>query len=67
MVAATENDWHHQQTSSSMSNPPSVLIDNHDISDVPQARKVSTPAKAPGGGDAAWGSNFWVTLVDPQV
>lgn len=32
----------------------------------PRPRKSSVPGTADGD-EAAWGSNFWVTLVDPQV
>jgi hypothetical protein len=32
----------------------------------PRPRKSSAPGTVDGD-EAAWGSNFWVTLVDPQV
>ncbi|RDB25243.1 Rho GTPase-activating protein 39 [Hypsizygus marmoreus] len=35
------------------------------VSRTPRPEKSSTPGQD--GDDAAWGSNFWVTLVDPQT
>ncbi|KAG6920068.1 hypothetical protein DXG01_010136 [Tephrocybe rancida] len=33
----------------------------------PRPQKSPTPGAAQDNDDAAWGSNFWVTLVDPQL
>lgn len=33
----------------------------------PRLTRSSTPAQADGEDGTAWGANFWVTLVDPQV
>lgn len=33
----------------------------------PRPKKNPVVVKGQDGDDAAWGSNFWVTLVDPQV
>ncbi|KAF5385859.1 hypothetical protein D9615_002353 [Tricholomella constricta] len=36
------------------------------VSKTPRSKKPSAPGAGQDGDDSAWGSNFWVTLVDPQ-
>lgn len=47
---------------------PAVVVNGKKRDSTSLDLKPSTSAPAiHGGGDDGWGSNFWVTLVDPQV
>lgn len=48
------------ETPSSPTTPPASILRRQKLS--PSPKSVIDPVD-----DAAWGSNFWVTLVDPQV
>jgi hypothetical protein len=65
----------HASTSSENGHPPAVTVNGHAAAvahdhvgksalRTPRTTKATTVAEPE---ETAWGSNFWVTLVDPQV
>jgi hypothetical protein len=48
-------------------NDESNITTNFPQTRTPPAKNSQVPIVGQEGDEAAWGSNFWVTLVDPQV